>query len=132
MRRLLWVGGSGPAVRLPAYHPPVPIARYKLVWFVPTEAAEATRDAVFAAGAGEIGGYRRCSFYCAGTGTFLGTEGTSPAVGSVGVEERVSELRIETVVSAPRIRAVVDALCEAHPYEEVAYDLYPLAELPAA
>jgi len=110
----------------------VPIARYKLVWFVPTEAADATRDAVFAAGAGEIGGYRRCSFHCAGTGTFLGTEGTSPAIGVAGREEHVTELRVETVVPAPRLRAVVEALVEAHPYEEVAYDLYPLADLPAA
>ena len=110
----------------------MPVARYKLVWFVPTEAADVTRDAVFAAGAGEIGGYHRCSFYCAGTGTFLGTEGTNPAVGSVGVEEHVSELRIETVVPAPRLHAVVDALMAAHPYEEVAYDLYPLSELAGA
>lgn len=108
----------------------MPVARYKLVWFVPTEAADVTRDAVFAAGAGRIGGYARCSFYCAGTGTFLGDEGTNPAIGAVGVEERVAELRIETVVTAPQLRAVVDALVDAHPYEEVAYDLYPLAELP--
>lgn len=110
----------------------MPVARYKLVWFVPTEAADVTRDAVFAAGAGRIGGYTRCSFYCAGTGTFLGEEGTHPAIGQPGVEERVAELRIETVVAAPQLLAVVDALCAAHPYGEVAYDLYPLADLPAA
>ena len=110
----------------------MPVARYKLVWFVPTEAADVTRDAVFAAGAGRIGGYTRCSFYCAGTGSFLGDASTSPVIGQAGVEEHVSELRIETVVAAPQLRAVVDALVEAHPYEEVAYDLYPLAELPAA
>ena len=121
------------AVRRLAYHARVvPVARYKLVWFVPTEAADVTRDAVFAAGAGEIGGYHRCSFYCAVTGTFLGTEGSNPAVGSVGVEEHVSELRIETLVSAPRLHAVVEALMAAHPHEEVAYDLYPLVELAGA
>jgi hypothetical protein len=101
------------------------------VWFVPREALEATRDAVFAAGAGRIGDYERCSWYAAGTGTFLGGEGTDPAVGRVGVEERVAELRVETVVPAERARTVVAALVAAHPYEEVAYDLYPLAELPA-
>ena len=110
----------------------MPVARYKLVWFVPTEAADVTRDAVFAAGAGEIGGYHRCSFYCAGTGTFLGTAGTNPAIGIPGVEERVAEMRIETVVPAPRLHDVVHALIDAHPYEEVAYDLYPLAELAEA
>lgn len=121
------------SVRPAAYHPAVvPVARYKLVWFVPTEAADVTRDAVFAAGAGRIGGYTRCSFYCAGTGTFLGDETTSPAVGMAGREEHVAELRIETVVAAPQLRAVVDALVAAHPYEEVAYDLYRLADLPAA
>jgi len=104
--------------------------RYKLVWFVPREALESTRDAVFAAGAGRIGDYERCSWYTAGTGTFLAGEGADPSVGRVGREERVSELRVETVVPAEHARAVVDALIAAHPYEEVAYDLYPLAESP--
>ncbi len=103
---------------------------YKLVWFVPREALDATRDAVFAAGSGRIGDYERCSWYAAGTGTFLGGEGTSPSVGQSGVEERVAELRVETVVQSEHLRAVVDALVAAHPYEEVAYDVYPLAELP--
>jgi hypothetical protein len=105
--------------------------RYKLVWFVPREALETTRDAVFAAGAGRIGDYTRCSWYTAGTGTFFGGEGTDPSIGQAGREERVAELRVETVVTADRVREVVDALVAAHPYEEVAYDLYALAELPA-
>ncbi len=105
-------------------------ARYKLVWFVPREALDATRDAVFAAGAGRIGDYERCSWYAAGTGTILGGEGTDPAVGQPGVEERVGELRVETVVPAERLRDAVAALVAAHPYEEVAYDVYPLAEQP--
>ncbi|MDE3026211.1 MAG: Nif3-like dinuclear metal center hexameric protein, partial [Acidobacteriota bacterium] len=103
-------------------------ARFKLVWFVPREALDATREAVFAAGAGVIGDYARCSWYAAGTGTFRGGEGTSPAVGHAGAEERVAELRVETVVPAERLRAVVAALVAAHPYEEPAYDVYPLAE----
>ncbi len=102
---------------------------YKLVWFVPREALEATRAAVFAAGAGRIGDYTRCSWYAAGTGTFMGGAGTDPAIGEAGREERTAELRVETVVPAGRARAVVDALLEAHPYEEVAFDLYPLARL---
>ena len=102
---------------------------YKLVWFAPREALETTRDAVFAAGGGRIGNYARCSWYTAGTGTFLAGEGADPSVGDVGREERVAELRVETVVPAERARQVVDALIEAHPYEEVAYELYPLVEL---
>jgi hypothetical protein len=101
---------------------------HKLVWFVPREALEATRDAVFAAGAGRIGEYTRCSWYTAGTGTFMGGAGTSPSVGERGREERVSELRVETVVPAERVREVIAALLAAHPYEEVAFDLYPLAD----
>ena len=101
--------------------------RYKLVWFVPEEALDATRGAVFVAGAGRIGEYERCSWYTPGTGTFLGAESTEPAIGESGREERTPELRVETVVPADRVEAVVAALLEAHPYEEVAYDLYPLA-----
>jgi hypothetical protein len=104
--------------------------RYKLVWFVPVEALDTTRDAVFAAGAGVIGDYERCSWYASGTGTFRGGETSKPAIGAPGVEERVTELRVETVVPEERLRAAVDALRAAHPYEEVALDVYPLAELP--
>ena len=103
------------------------MSAYKLVWFVPREALDATREAVFAAGAGVIGDYTHCSWYTDGTGTFLGGEGTSPTVGRAGTEERVAELRVETVVPEGRADAVVAALREAHPYEEVAFDLYPLA-----
>ncbi|HEX7582592.1 MAG TPA: hypothetical protein VF321_05850 [Gaiellaceae bacterium] len=103
--------------------------RHKLVWFVPREALETTRQAVFAAGAGRIGDYERCSWYTAGTGTFLAGEGADPSIGRVGREERVSELRVETVVPADRVREVVAALRAAHPYEEVAFELYALVEL---
>jgi len=101
----------------------------KLVWFVPEEALDATRDAVFGAGGGVIGEYERCSWYTAGTGTFLAHEGASPAVGGVGQEERVAEYRVEVVVPEESLAAAVEALREAHPYEEVAFDLYPLHTL---
>ena len=87
------------------------------------------RAAVFRAGGGRIGDYERCSWSTRGEGTFLGGEGTNPAVGEAGREERVAELRVETVVPAERARAVVEALLAAHPYEEVAFDLYPLVRL---
>jgi len=98
----------------------------KLVVFVPAEALDAVRDALFAAAAGRIGDYERCSWYTEGTGTFLGGEGTDPAVGEKGREERVPELRLETVYPADREAEVVEALGSAHPYEEPAFDLYPL------
>ena len=101
---------------------------HKLVWFVPADALDATRDAVFAAGAGRIGDYDRCSWYAAGTGTFRGGPGSEPRIGEAGREERVDELRVETVVPAERAKDVVAALIAAHPYEEVAFDLYPLVE----
>ena len=100
----------------------------KLVVFVPEEAVDAVRDALFAAGAGRIGDYERCSWYAAGTGTFFGGERTSPAIGEAGREERVRELRLETVYPADREREIVEALRTAHPYEEPAFDLYPLLE----
>ena len=100
----------------------------KLVWFVPAEALEATRDAVFEAGGGRIGDYTRCSWYTAGTGTFLGGVGTEPAVGESGREEHVPEVRVETVVPEGRIRDAIVALKLAHPYEEPAYDVYPLLD----
>jgi hypothetical protein len=99
---------------------------HKLVWFVPEAALDVTREAVFAAGAGRIGEYERCSWYTAGTGTFLAREGAGPAIGEVGKEEHVPELRVETVVPFERAEAVVRALREAHPYEEVAFELYEI------
>jgi hypothetical protein len=98
----------------------------KLVVFVPPDALETVRDAVFAAGAGRIGDYERCSWYTEGTGTFLGGEASDPAIGEKGREERVPELRLETVFPEERQAAVVEALRRAHPYEEPAFDVYPL------
>jgi hypothetical protein len=98
----------------------------KLVVFVPPDALEPVRDALFLAGAGRIGAYERCSWYAAGTGTFLPLAGADPAVGEVGAEQRVEELRLETVFPAERQADVVDALRSAHPYEEPAFDVYAL------
>ena len=103
----------------------------KLVVFVPREALDPVREALFEAGAGRIGDYERCSWYTEGTGTFVGGPGTDPAVGERGVEERVPELRLETVYPAEREAEVVAALRRAHPHEEPAFDLYPVAEPPA-
>ena len=98
----------------------------KLVVFVPREALDSVREALFEAGAGRIGDYERCSFYTEGTGTFFGGEGTDPDVGQAGREQRVAELRLETVFPEERQAEVVEALRRAHPYEEPAFDVYPL------
>lgn len=98
----------------------------KLVVFVPREALDRVRDALFAAGAGRIGAYERCSWYTEGTGTFLGGEGTSPSVGQAGREERVAELRLETIFPVERQDEILAALRSAHPYEEPAFDIYEL------
>ncbi len=106
------------------------MSQCKLVFFVPPESAEAVKSAVFAAGAGQIGDYRDCAWQVAGQGQFLGSSATHPAVGESGQFETVQELRVETVCPQARIREVVAALRAAHPYEEPAYDLYPLLDLP--
>jgi hypothetical protein len=100
----------------------------KLVVFVPESALDAVRDALFEAGAGRIGDYERCSWYTAGTGTFLGGDATDPSIGERGREERVPELRLEAVFPAERQREVVAALRAAHPYEEPAFDIYARIE----
>jgi hypothetical protein len=99
----------------------------KLVVFVPPAALDAVRDALFAAGAGRIGNYERCSWYAEGTGTFRALEGAHPAIGEVGGEERVPELRLETVFPQELEADVITALRAAHPYEEPAFDVYALA-----
>ena len=96
---------------------------------MPEEARDATLEAIFTAGGGRIGDYERCSWYSAGTGTFLPLAGADPAVGEVGEEEHVPEYRVEIVVPEEALTAAVGALRESHPYEEVAFDLYPLHTL---
>jgi hypothetical protein len=99
----------------------------KLVVFVPRNALDNMREALFAAGAGRIGEYERCSWYTDGTGTFLAGPGASPSVGKANVEQLVDEYRLETVFPEELQEAVVAALRAAHPYEEPAFDVYLLA-----
>jgi dinuclear metal center YbgI/SA1388 family protein len=98
----------------------------KLVVFVPESHREAVQEAIWRAGAGHIGQYDCCSFEAEGTGTFRPGEGTNPYIGSQGRLERVKEFRIETILPESIRGAVVHAMLRAHPYEEPAYDLYPL------
>lgn len=117
------LGIDDAAPMAPAWKP----AEMKLVTFVPTAQTERVRDALANAGAGVIGDYSHCSFGLAGTGTFLGGEASSPAVGEKGRIETVEEIRLEMVVPKSALARVLGALVTAHPYEEPAYDLYPLA-----
>ncbi|MED3716119.1 Nif3-like dinuclear metal center hexameric protein [Geobacillus thermodenitrificans] len=98
----------------------------KLVVYVPTSHAEAVRAAIGDAGAGHIGRYSHCTFNSRGIGTFLPEEGAQPFIGEQGRLEEVEEVRIETIVPASLERQVIEAMLAAHPYEEVAYDIYPL------
>lgn len=102
----------------------------KWVVFVPPENAEAVRVAVFDAGAGQIGDYSHCSWSVTGTGQFLPHEGATPAIGRVGSVERVTEDRVEVIAPASARPAVLAAMRAAHPYEEPAFDVFPLAPLP--
>ncbi|WP_430811725.1 MULTISPECIES: Nif3-like dinuclear metal center hexameric protein [unclassified Carboxylicivirga] len=99
----------------------------KLVTFVPTDHADDVRKALFTAGAGHIGNYDACSYNLEGKGTFRAGDNTKPFVGQKGEIHSEEETRIETVLPAYRKSTVLKALRNAHPYEEVAYDLYPLA-----
>ena len=98
----------------------------KIVTFVPAEHVEAVSTAMTGAGAGTIGKYTHCSFRSEGMGTFLGAEGSKPAIGSSGRLERVPEVRMEMVVPDRHVDSVVRAMRAAHPYEEVAFDVYPM------
>lgn len=99
----------------------------KLVVFVPVSYAENVRSAITQAGAGWIGGYSECTFQVMGTGTFRPLEGSNPFIGKLGETERVEEVRLETILPANLADKVIEFMLKVHPYEEVAYDLYPLA-----
>lgn len=98
----------------------------KLVVFVPQGHEDKLLDALALAGAGQIGRYSHCTFQTGGTGTFMPSPDANPFIGSKGELEKVSEIRLETILPATRRRTIINTLIENHPYEEVAYDLYPL------
>ncbi|HEY0245663.1 MAG TPA: Nif3-like dinuclear metal center hexameric protein [Mucilaginibacter sp.] len=98
----------------------------KLVTYVPNSYADQVRNALFHAGAGNIGNYSETSFNAEGTGTFKGNEDSNPYIGEPGLRHTENEIRIETVYPVNLESKVLMALVLAHPYEEVAYDLYEL------
>ncbi|MFX4261644.1 Nif3-like dinuclear metal center hexameric protein [Pelotomaculum propionicicum] len=99
---------------------------FKLVVFIPVGHEEKVRAAILEAGAGWIGNYSHCSFMTGGTGTFKPLAGASPYYGRTGELEQVEEVRFETIVPAGILEKAVSAMLDAHPYEEVAYDILPL------
>ena len=100
--------------------------QYKLVVYVPISHADAVRTAMGEAGAGKFDHYSFCSFSSRGVGRFLPLPGAHPYIGKLGTLEEVEEERIEVAVAAEALHAVIAAMKKAHPYEEVAYDVYRL------
>jgi len=101
---------------------------YKLAFFVPDEALEAVKQAVFMSGAGRIGQYECCCWQVKGVGQFRPLPGSHPHIGRVNTLEQLPEWRVELVCEDQLIAAAVAALKQAHPYEEVAYDVWQLAD----
>lgn len=97
--------------------------QYKLSFYVPASHCEAVKEAVFAAGAGTIGSYRRCAWQVLGQGQFEAMEGSDPFIGAVGELETIEEYKVELLCPAPAIRAAIAALLASHPYETPAYDV---------
>jgi len=98
----------------------------KFVVFVPIFHAEAVRQALGEIGAGKIGNYDFCSFSSRGTGRFRGNEKTNPTIGEAGKFEAVEEERIEAIVPREILKKVIEKVKEVYPYEEVAFDIYPI------
>ena len=99
----------------------------KLVVFCPTGNSTEVKEAIFAAGAGEIGNYDHCSFTLQGEGTFRGNEDSNPTIGEQNELKKVKEDRMEFLYPVQKESRILSALFSAHPYEEVAYDLYPIS-----
>jgi dinuclear metal center YbgI/SA1388 family protein len=98
----------------------------KLVVFVPKDSLHQVDEAVFKAGAGEIGNYAECHFRTEGIGTFKGNEASNPTIGQPTIREEVCEFRVEYLVSNFKLKNILNAVFSAHPYEEVAYEIYPI------
>jgi len=98
----------------------------KIVVFVPKTHTDIVRQAMGDAGAGKIGNYSHCSYSVDGIGRYKPTEGAKPFIGKVGKFDEVEEERIECVCGKNKAKEVVSAIRKVHPYEEVAFDIYPL------
>ncbi|NSW89979.1 MAG: Nif3-like dinuclear metal center hexameric protein [Firmicutes bacterium] len=99
---------------------------YKVVVFTPANSVDTVREAMSKEGAGWIGKYSDCFFMAKGIGTFKPLDNANPYIGIQGILEKVEEYRLETIVPGRKLKKVIGAMLKAHPYEEVAYDIYPL------
>jgi hypothetical protein len=104
----------------------LPDETVKLVVFVPETHAQIVREALGVAGAGQIGDYKHCSFSIKGIGRYIPLDTAHPFIGTPGKLEEVVEERIETVCYKKDLERIMDAVKKVHPYEEVAFDVYPL------
>lgn len=102
---------------------------YKLVVYVPVTHTDVVRKAIGDAGAGKFPSYTFCSFSSKGIGRFIPQPGASPAIGEIGKMEAVEEERIETLCPAEIVKDVLAAVRNVHPYEEIAYDIYPVEDI---
>ncbi len=102
----------------------------KLTVFVPVESADIVANAIFQAGGGVIGEYRCCSFRTKGTGTFMGSEKSHPTIGKPQVLEQVDEYRLEVIIENSILSKVITEMLKVHPYEEPAFEIYPLKNPP--
>ena len=100
--------------------------QFKLAVFVPVSHINKVAEAIHQSGGGIIGEYSHCSFRTAGTGTFKGLEQSNPSMGKSGNVEFVEEVRLEVLVNEWKLNQVIRAMKKVHPYEEVAYDVFPL------
>lgn len=100
----------------------------KLVVFVPEANEPALRSALAEAGAGAVGNYDHVFFVSSGRGYFRPLEGAHPSIGEIGTIEEVRECRVETICPASRLEQVLHAMRAVHPYEEIAFDVYPLLD----
>jgi len=101
----------------------------KLVVFVPLSHADVVRQTLGEVGAGKIGNYDFCSFSSVGIGRFKGNENSNPSIGKSGEYEEVEEERIEVVVPREILKEVIEKVKKVHPYEEVAFDIYPIENI---
>jgi hypothetical protein len=101
---------------------------YKICFYVPENAVEIVKQAMFSAGAGRIGNYDSCCWQVLGTGQFKPLENSNPAIGETGKVETVSEYKVEMVCEEKIVKDVIEALRQSHPYEEPAYDVLRLED----
>jgi hypothetical protein len=99
-----------------------------MVFYVPVKMSEKVKNAVFETGAGALGNYSHCSFEVRGTGQFKPLKGSNPTIGEQDKIELVEELRVEILCDSNNIQSAVNALKEAHPYEEPAYEIYKIEQ----